>query len=331
MSTDTADYSHARRRSDRAGEASAASDDVTTEPEAPANPSEAPAPASAASPEPHQDSTEHYHEAGRDDLAADESAIDDSTIDDDGSPDGDDESDASEADEIDDPATTPIPVPQAPEGRGRRRSDRIARHDARGHVRRRTDEPRARAPYDYDRDREIVDPPRTRGRAGWIAATIVFVMLFGGAAALDYYLWNTAEEWETRAEMLTEANYDLGARLSGEQQTTMQLASEIDLLTQQLATSNQKVTDLSSEKANAVDESAFYLQQIDALEGDVSSASGVANALHRCVDGQQELVTYLRDAENYEPEELEDFSESVRELCAEAEAANDRLQNALSE
>ncbi|WP_062134550.1 hypothetical protein [Demequina aestuarii] len=317
MSTDTDDYGHGRRRSDRAGAEPAVDegvrpdanpahvDDASTPllPEQIRTRSDGPAPASAPS------------HTGRGD-AGDA---------DDGTPEGEDESDASEADEIDDPASTPIPPPVSPatrsRSRGRRRVDGGVREVAIAQRRRRSDGLVDREPA----------PGRTPGRRGWIAATIVFMLLFGGAAALDWYLWNTSDEWEERAGVLTDVNYDLGARLSSEQQTTLQLTSEIDLLTQQLATSNQKVTDLSSEKASAVDESAVYQQEIDALETSVSSAAGVANALHRCVDGQQELVTYLRDAENYDPEELAAFSDSVRELCAEAEGANDRLQEALNE
>lgn len=189
-------------------------------------------------------------------------------------------------------------------------------------LRRRTDPP----PHEARRRRS-----RRKGRTGWIVATFIFFLLFGTAAALDYYLWNTTQDWEQRAGELTEINYDLGGRLSSEQQTTMQLNSEIDLLTQQLATSNQTVTALSAEKAGAVDESAIYLQEIEALEGNLNSAGSVANALRRCMDGQQELVGYLRDAENYEPEDLEDFSNSVAELCADARLANDRLQESLNQ
>ena len=210
--------------------------------------------------------------------------------------------------------------------------------------------------YDYDIDRrsryaesphsgEIpyrrrrTDPPiqeprrrrkRRRSRAGWIAATFIFFLLFGSAATLDWYLWNTAQEWEEHARQLTEVNYDLGARLSSEQQTTMQLNSEIDLLTQQLATSNLTVTALSAEKAGAVDESAIHLQEVEALEESLTSAGSAANALQRCVDEQEQLTEYLRDAENYEPEDLEDFSNSVRDLCASAEQANERLQDLLN-
>lgn len=188
--------------------------------------------------------------------------------------------------------------------------------------RRRTDRPQEEARRRRD---------RRRGRAGWIAATFIFVLLFGSAAALNYYLWNTTQEWEQHAHRLTEANYELGARLSAEQQTTMQLGSEIDLLTQQLATSNQTVTDLSAEKAGAVDQSAIRQQEIEALEGTLANAGSIANALHRCIDEQQQLEEYLRDAENYEPEDLVDFSASVSDLCTRAEQANDRLQESLNQ
>lgn len=172
---------------------------------------------------------------------------------------------------------------------------------------------------------------RRRGRAGWIAATFIFFLLFGSAATLDWYLWNTTQEWEAHSTRLTQANYDLGARLAAEQQTTMQLGSEIDLLTQQLATSNQTVTDLSAEKAGAVDQSAIRQQEIEALEDTLSSAGRVANSLHRCIDEQQQLAEYLRNAEDYEPEDLEAFTTTVNELCSAAEQANDRLQEALNQ
>lgn len=252
---------------------------------------------------------------------------------DDGTPEDALETDASDADQVgatfsarrarplppQRPETRPIPiVTQVERYRAPVEAD-VFDVDATPPRRRRDD-----VPYPQSRRRR-----RRRSRAGWIAATVIFFLLFGSAAALDWYLWNTTSQWEERAAQLTEVNYDLGARLSSEQQTTMQLNAEIDLLTQQLASSNQKVTDLSAEKASAVDESASYLQQIDGLSTSLSNASGVANALHRCVDGQQELVTYLSDAENYEAEDLEAFGESVRELCAAAEAGNDRLQEAL--
>lgn len=298
MSTGNADFGHARRKSDRARDARVGD----------AEPAESGSPDTIVT---------HAHSAlhGRGDYL------------DDGTPEGDEESDASEADLTDDPETPNVAAPAAQPGRAANSAIPVRSAAAAGaHYGHRSTPRRRRSDGWADHQ---APPPRPRRRRGWIAATFIFMLLFGGAAALDWYLWNTAAQWEQRAEMLTEMNYDLGARLSSEQQTTMQLASEIDLLTQQLATSNQKVSALSSEKANAVDESAYYLQQIESLEDSVSSAGGVANALNRCADGQQELIDYLIEAEKYEPEELDAFSRSVRALCAEAESANARLQESL--
>lgn len=183
----------------------------------------------------------------------------------------------------------------------------------------------------YEPRRKTRRRDRRRGRASWITATFIFVLLFGSAGFLDWYLWNTTQEWQEHATELTEANYELGAQLSAEKQTILQLNSEIDLLTQQLATSNQTVIALSADKAGAVDQSALRQQEIEALEGTLVSAGSVANSLHRCIDEQQQLAEYLRDAENYEPEDLESLSAGVDELCSSAERANDRLQEALNQ
>ena len=301
MSTETAeDHGFARRRTDRAtaepavADPAEATDDVA--------PSAASAPSAATPPTASS--------------VAPSAASAPGDYDDDDALDTDGESDASEADEADPPEPSPALVEP-----GLTDPERVAgavRDDGRPHRRRRDDD-----------ERDLAPAPR-RGRAGWIAAVVVLVLLLAGAATLDWYLWRTSNEWEARSEALTAINYDLGGRLSAEQQTTMQLSNEIDLLTQQLATSNQKVTDLSAEKASAVDESAYYLQEIDALEQNVESAAGTASALQRCVDGQQELVTYLQDAELYDPEDLEAFRTSVDELCTQAEEANVRLQDSLT-
>lgn len=229
------------------------------------------------------------------------------------------------------------PVPAHEERPSRRRRDeRDDRHlDERGRRgRRHQSEERDRhedhddGPYEPRRTRRR---ERRRARAGWIAATFIFFLLFGSAATLDWYLWNTTQQWQEHAGKLTEVNYDLGAQLANEQQTTMQLNSEIDLLTQQLATSNQTVTELSAEKAGAVDQSTIRQQEIEALEESLTSAGSVANSLHRCIDELHLLTEYLRDAENYEPEDLENFTATVNELCSSAEQANERLQEALNQ
>jgi len=240
---------------------------------------------------------------------------------DDGTPesDYDPESDASEADETDEVATaTPVEPPATASAVADRRETTAGAvsHDGSPHRRRRNDPPPA-AP---------VAAPRRRGRAGWIAASIVLFLLLGAAVALDVHLWRTTDQWEARADDLTEINYALGEELSSEQSTTMQLESEIDLLSQQLATSNQKVVDLSAEKASANDASAFANQQIEELTGFLSQATAVASSMQRCIDGQEQLAEYLTEPDNYEPDQLAEYARGVSQLCDSARANNEALR-----
>lgn len=234
---------------------------------------------------------------------------------DDGTPesDSDPESDASDPDEEDAPGTIvpPAPVPAT-----------AVAADGRPHRRRRTDPPEPTA--------ETASAPRGR-RAGWIVTVVLLVLLLATSVLLNRHLWITSDQWEARAASLTEVNYDLGEQLSREEQTTTQLESEIELLTQQLATSNQRVVDLSAGKATAEDASEYARQQIEQLTASLTNASAVANALHRCADGQQQLVTYLENPDNYEPEELTEYAESVGQLCEAAERSNEQLREALAE
>ncbi|GIG54320.1 hypothetical protein [Demequina activiva] len=276
------------------------SDDVSTEPDTPApTEDEASAPAAASPASAATASSPSISALSAADL-------------DDGTPesDADPESDASDSDEADEPGTVVAPVPAA------------VAPDGRPHRRRKTDPPLPAQDH---------EPARRGRRAGWIVTTVLLLLLLTGSVLLNWHLWTTTDEWQARADALTDVNYDLGERLSREEQTTMQLGSEIDLLTQQLATSNQRVIDLGASKASAEDASEYASQQIDQLTTSLTNASAVANALHRCVDGQQQLVTYLENPDNYEPEELADYAQSVRQLCAAAESSNEQLREALSE
>ena len=234
---------------------------------------------------------------------------------DDGTPesDSDPESDASDPDEEDAPGTIVPPAPVPPVA---------VASDGRPHRRRRSDPPEpsgAAAPA-----------PRGR-RVGWIVTVVLLILLLATSVLLNRHLWITSDQWEARSAALTDVNYDLGEQLSREEQTTTQLESEIELLTQQLATSNQRVVDLSAGKATAEDASEYARQQIEQLTASLTNASAVANALHRCADGQQQLVTYLENPDNYEPEELTEYAESVGQLCEAAERSNEQLREALAE
>ena len=63
----------------------------------------------------------------------------------------------------------------------------------------------------------------------------------------------------------------------------------------------------------------------------MSAAAGtVASALDRCVQGQDQLIGYLKDASAYDPAQLESFGTQVSGLCQSATDANKALQDELA-
>src|SRR5690606_2786353 len=120
---------------------------------------------------------------------------------DDGTPEGDDETDPSEADVTDEPGSQPTPTGPAHAGSATtseipiRRAGSEAELAQYGHGA----TPRRRRSDEWADRRDAA--PQPRRRRGWIAATFIFALLFAGSAALDWYLWNTADQWEHRAEM----------------------------------------------------------------------------------------------------------------------------------
>ena len=60
------------------------------------------------------------------------------------------------------------------------------------------------------------------------------------------------------------------------------------------------------------------------------AAGRVAKALDQCVQGQNRLIGYLRDAALYDPKDLDAYSTSVQQLCQQATDANTGLQGELS-
>ncbi|BDZ61320.1 hypothetical protein GCM10025873_11110 [Demequina sediminis] len=56
----------------------------------------------------------------------------------------------------------------------------------------------------------------------------------------------------------------------------------------------------------------------------------MANSLSRCIEGHEQLVTYLQTPDDYEPEELESFRASVDELCTAATDAHLDFQQSVA-
>ncbi|MGO1317089.1 MAG: hypothetical protein ACTMIR_08655, partial [Cellulomonadaceae bacterium] len=98
----------------------------------------------------------------------------------------------------------------------------------------------------------------------------------------------------------------------------------------QLATAQQRITDLADEKAQLGDENVATQAYLD-YQSRVSQAAGtVADALTRCTTGQSQLIEYLENRDAYDPDDLERFAGQVTDLCGRAQDANDQLQRELT-
>lgn len=170
-----------------------------------------------------------------------------------------------------------------------------------------------------------------RERVWWTIAVVVLATATIVMAVLVNQMVGITEEWEQRSEEIDAANYELGQEIADANTTITQQTDRITLLTQQLDTAKTRISELADQTANFDDDRAYMAQQIELLSGYVGSASSVANALGRCVDGQSQLVEYVKNADDYEPQELLDYENSVNELCQAAQDSNAALQAQLNE
>ncbi|MFD7025375.1 hypothetical protein [Promicromonospora sukumoe] len=167
-------------------------------------------------------------------------------------------------------------------------------------------------------------PRRGRGRGSRVLAIVLVATIAVGA-----YLWvttvrwqRTATEWQDKAQGYADEVGSLRLQLDGAN-TELQAARD------QLSTATSRITDLANEKAQLGDENVASQQVLDYQTQVSGAAATVASALGQCVSGQEQLVGYLKEADQYEPADLSRYEREVNALCADAEDANQALQQEL--
>ena len=171
-------------------------------------------------------------------------------------------------------------------------------------------------------------PLNERRRWQVVAAVLALVALVLGGFTI--YLWVVSDRWAARADTLEDQSYDLGRRLATEQAYVVDQTEQIDILTQQLATAQQRITELADQSAQAGDDVAFAEQQIQYLGELVSLGGSVSLQLNRCVNEQKTLVGYLENSAAYTAADIAEFKASVVALCAAAQSANAEFQKELA-
>lgn len=157
----------------------------------------------------------------------------------------------------------------------------------------------------------------------------VLAVVLVATIAVGAYLWLTtvrwqrsSAEWEEKAHTYAEEVASLRMQLEG-------ASSELEAARDQLSAATARITDLANEKAQLGDENVVSQQYLDYQKQVSAAAATVASALGQCVSGQEQLVGYLKEADQYEAADLRRYEQQVSALCADAEQANDALQREL--
>lgn len=164
----------------------------------------------------------------------------------------------------------------------------------------------------------------------WIIVTSLLAVLLIAAGIITYRLTDVSNQWEAQVEDVTAQNYELGQRLADEQAKVVAFQAQVDLVSEQLTTAQQRVLELADDVAQRDDNAEFYARQINDLTGVLTTAATVANSLNKCVDYQRQLLGYLATPADYDPVEVATFEAGVVKICDAATAANVDLQTALA-
>ena len=165
----------------------------------------------------------------------------------------------------------------------------------------------------------------------WIAVTSLLAVLLVVAGYIIYQLVDVSNQWEAQVEDVKAQNYELGQRLADEQTQVIELQGQVDTVSEQLRTVQQRVLELADDVAQRDDNAEFYARQITDLTDILTTASAVANSLNKCVEYKEQLIGYLKEPDNYDPLEVAEFETGVNKVCSAATAANVDLQTALAQ
>ena len=161
-----------------------------------------------------------------------------------------------------------------------------------------------------------------------VAALAVLLLLAVGVVA---YLSAATAAYRERLAWTEEQARAIGTDLATTRAELEGTTAELEAVRTQLATAQERISSLANEKAQIGDDREAQAQLLD-YQGRVSEAAGtVASALDRCVRGQDQLITYLENAAQYDPGELAAYGQSVERLCQTASDANRALQAELAD
>lgn len=167
---------------------------------------------------------------------------------------------------------------------------------------------------------------RTRRWPVVVLVLLLLLSLAGGA-----YLLVLAREWSERADELDSVARGLGTELVQVKSDLAESANALTTTQEQLANAQERIAELADTVAQTGDDREVQ-RQVAAYQARISAAAAtVARAMEDCVQGQEQLIVYLDEAELYDPAELAEYRQRVTDFCSAAIDANAELQRQVQE
>jgi signal transduction histidine kinase len=175
----------------------------------------------------------------------------------------------------------------------------------------------------------LAPPPAPRHRRRpW--AVVILSVLLALVTALASYLWVRTVRYEEYAAGIEAQGRAIGTELATLRTQHDGTLAELDAVNEQLSTAQSRITQLADEKAQVGDDREVQRQLVDYQERISQAAANVASALSTCIDAQNQLITYLENAQAYDPADLQRFKSDVQGVCNAATVANTELQRQLA-
>ncbi|MGV8965483.1 MAG: hypothetical protein ACOH2F_04315 [Cellulomonas sp.] len=189
------------------------------------------------------------------------------------------------------------------------------------------DDPPEWTPPPLDTPPPVEDLPQRRRRPWALVAVSVLLVI---ALGLVGYLWTTTRGYQDLAASTEDQARVIGTDLATTRTELDGATAELAGVRAQLATAQARITALADEKAQVSDDREAQRQLVDYQQRVSVAAGTVASALERCIQGQDQLIAYLKNAGAYTLADLTTFESQVTGLCQSATEANQSLQDELA-
>lgn len=162
-----------------------------------------------------------------------------------------------------------------------------------------------------------------RRRSPWlIALTVVLLLALIATGALAAYLWRSTEEWQAEAADRAALAADLAAQRD-------ELAGDLDQTRRDLEATEAQLLELQDRLLSLADERAQTGDELAMTQLVAQDVARAAAELRGCVENQRVLIEVLEEIELYDPDSVAAGAQQVEELCNQALASIEDLEQRL--